>query len=242
GWGRHGIRLNAIAPGPFPTEGAWSRLMPTEDLQRKFLARVPVGRVGEHTELADLATYLISDGSAYVNGALYYIDGGESDYASGEFKTLSEMSEEDWDALASRRGLGGGSRSEPLEFGAARQAHAEDVRGVLVRDFHGVHAAAELEQLVDGDRLPHPVGALEDGRERAARPARLEARRPLVQDTDGDGPPPYLAAKADGHVLAHHGAPRRLGDVVHLVEEYRRLGGHPKVPTTQLADYEEHGG
>ena len=103
-WGRHGIRLNAIAPGPFPTEGAWSRLMPTEDLQRKFLAQVPVGRVGEHAELADLATFLISDGSAYVNGALYYIDGGESVYNSGEFNSLSEMSEEDWDALTSRRG------------------------------------------------------------------------------------------------------------------------------------------
>ncbi len=102
-WGRHGIRLNAVAPGPFPTEGAWSRLMPTEELQRAFLARVPLGRVGEHRELADLAAYLVCDGSAYVNGALVYIDGGESVYNAGEFNALSELSDEQWDELAARR-------------------------------------------------------------------------------------------------------------------------------------------
>jgi len=106
-WGRHGIRLNAIAPGPFPTEGAWSRLMPTPEMQETFLKRVPLGRPGEHRELADLAAYLVSDGSAYVNGALFYIDGGESVYNAGEFNALSELSEADWDALAARRAKGG---------------------------------------------------------------------------------------------------------------------------------------
>ena len=102
-WGRKGIRLNAIAPGPFPTEGAWSRLMPTPEMQRTFLGRVPLGRPGEHRELADLAAYLVSDGSAYVNGALVYIDGGESVYNAGEFNPLSALTEADWDALAARR-------------------------------------------------------------------------------------------------------------------------------------------
>lgn len=102
-WGRHGIRLNAIAPGPFPTEGAWSRLMPTRELQERFMTQVPLGRPGEHSELADLATYLISDGAAYVTGSLYYIDGGESVYNAGEFNALSALSEDDWDALTPRR-------------------------------------------------------------------------------------------------------------------------------------------
>ncbi len=102
-WGRHGIRLNAIAPGPFPTEGAWSRLMPTRELQERFMTQVPLGRPGEHSELADLATYLISDGAAYVTGSLYYIDGGESVYNAGEFNSLSALSEDDWDALTPRR-------------------------------------------------------------------------------------------------------------------------------------------
>ncbi len=106
-WGRHGIRLNAIAPGPFPTPGAWSRLMPTEDLQDRFMARVPLGRPGEHRELADLAAYLISDFASYVTGSLYYIDGGESVYNAGEFNPLSELSEGDWDALAERRSSSG---------------------------------------------------------------------------------------------------------------------------------------
>lgn len=105
-WGRYGIRLNAIAPGPFPTEGAWSRLMPTEELQRAFVARVPVGRVGEHRELADLACYLLSDGAAYISGDLIYIDGGESAFNAGEFNALDAVTPEQWDALAAARKRG----------------------------------------------------------------------------------------------------------------------------------------
>ena len=87
-WGKYGIRLNAIAPGPFPTEGAWSRLMPTPELQALFLGKVPLGRVGEHVELANLASFLLSDMAAYISGDLIYIDGAESVYNAGEFNAL----------------------------------------------------------------------------------------------------------------------------------------------------------
>ena len=102
-WGRHGIRLNAIAPGPFPTEGAWSRLMPTRELQDLFIGKVPLGRVGEHVELANLASYLLSDMAAYVSGDLIYIDGAESVYNAGEFNALDSVTDEQWDALAALR-------------------------------------------------------------------------------------------------------------------------------------------
>jgi NAD(P)-dependent dehydrogenase (short-subunit alcohol dehydrogenase family) len=102
-WGRHGIRSNAIAPGPFPTPGAWSRLMPDE-LAAQFdpAGRVPLGRVGEHQELANLAAYLLSDYSAFVNGSCFTIDGGESVQAAGEFNYLSALSSAQWDALQAR--------------------------------------------------------------------------------------------------------------------------------------------
>jgi len=88
-WAKYGIRSNAIAPGPFPTEGAWSRLLPG-DLVKKFdpAKKVPVGRVGVHQELANLAAYLISDFSAYVNGDVITIDGGEWLKGAGEFNNL----------------------------------------------------------------------------------------------------------------------------------------------------------
>jgi len=103
-WARHGIRHNAIAPGPFPTEGAWSRLLPG-DLVKKFdpAKKVPVGRVGEHQELANLAAYLMSDYSAYVNGEVITIDGGEWLQGAGEFNNLSAIPEEMWNLLESGR-------------------------------------------------------------------------------------------------------------------------------------------
>ncbi len=105
-WGRHGIRLNAIAPGPFPTEGAWSRLMPTPEIQELFESRVPLGRVGEHIELANLASYLLSDMAAYITGDLIYIDGGESAFNAGEFNMLEKVTPEQWDMLAAMRKKG----------------------------------------------------------------------------------------------------------------------------------------
>jgi len=103
-WAKYGIRLNAIAPGPFPTEGAWSRLMPG-NLKKKYdpAKKVPVGRVGEHQELANLAAYLVSDFSAYVNGEVITIDGGEWLKGAGEFNMLEAIPEELWDAMEMAR-------------------------------------------------------------------------------------------------------------------------------------------
>jgi len=99
-WAKYGIRSNAIAPGPFPTEGAWSRLLPG-DLVEKFdpAINVPLKRVGEHQELANLAAYLMSDFSAYVNGEVVTIDGGEWLYTGGEFSHLDAIPDEMWDQL-----------------------------------------------------------------------------------------------------------------------------------------------
>lgn len=103
-WGKYGIRANAIAPGPFPTEGAWSQLLPGE-LARKFdpAKKVPLGRVGNHQELANLAAYLVSDYSAYVNGEVITIDGGEWLKGAGEFNGLEAVTPEMWDSLAASR-------------------------------------------------------------------------------------------------------------------------------------------
>jgi NAD(P)-dependent dehydrogenase (short-subunit alcohol dehydrogenase family) len=99
-WAKYGIRSNAIAPGPFPTEGAWDRLLPG-DLKDKFdmKKKVPIGRVGEHQELANLAAYLMSDFSAYINGEVITIDGGEWLKGAGEFNMLEDVPKEMWDML-----------------------------------------------------------------------------------------------------------------------------------------------
>lgn len=102
-WGKYGIRLNAIAPGPFPTEGAWSRLMPTPEIQALFEKRIPLGRVGRHEELADLASYLVSDHSSYLSGDLIYLDGAEHTYGAGEFNVLDAVPAEVWDAMEANR-------------------------------------------------------------------------------------------------------------------------------------------
>lgn len=102
-WGKYNIRLNAIAPGPFPTEGAWSRLMPTDEIQELFEKRIPLGRVGRHEELANLASYLISDASGFITGDLIHIDGGETTWGAGEFNILDEVTSEQWDKLAEMR-------------------------------------------------------------------------------------------------------------------------------------------
>lgn len=104
-WAKYGIRSNAIAPGPFPTEGAWSRLLPG-DLAKKYdpAKKVPIGRVGVHQELANLAAYLVSDFSAYVNGEVVTIDGGEWLKGAGEFNNLDQIPEELWDMMEASRG------------------------------------------------------------------------------------------------------------------------------------------
>ncbi|NOX87223.1 MAG: SDR family oxidoreductase [Chlorobi bacterium] len=99
-WAKYGIRMNAIAPGPFPTKGAWDRLLPG-DLKEKFdiSKKVPLKRVGEHQELANLAAYLVSDYSAYINGEVVTIDGGEWLQGAGEFNMLEKIPKELWDQL-----------------------------------------------------------------------------------------------------------------------------------------------
>jgi NAD(P)-dependent dehydrogenase (short-subunit alcohol dehydrogenase family) len=102
-WGGRGVRLNAIAPGPFPTKGAWERLVPRADLAHKFETNNPLQRVGEHGELANLATYLLSDFAGYINGEVVTIDGGEWLQGAGQFNFLREMTDADWDALKPKK-------------------------------------------------------------------------------------------------------------------------------------------
>ena len=105
-WGKYQIRLNAIAPGPFPTEGAWTRLMPTPEIKELFDKQIPLRRVGEHSELANLASYLMTDYSGFVTGSVFTIDGGESAWTGGEFNVLDEVTPAQWDALEAMRKKG----------------------------------------------------------------------------------------------------------------------------------------
>jgi NAD(P)-dependent dehydrogenase (short-subunit alcohol dehydrogenase family) len=99
-WAKYGMRFNAIAPGPFPTKGAWDRLLPG-DLKEKFdlSKKVPLKRVGDHQELANLAAYLVSDFSAYLNGEVVVIDGGEWLKGAGQMNLLEEVPSQMWDML-----------------------------------------------------------------------------------------------------------------------------------------------
>ncbi|MGJ1205812.1 SDR family oxidoreductase [Sphingobacterium lactis] len=99
-WGKYGIRHNAIAPGPFPTKGAWDRLLPGELAQKfDFKNRVPLKRVGEHQELANLAAFLISDFAGYINGEIISIDGGEWLQGAGQMNGMEAIPAEMWDTI-----------------------------------------------------------------------------------------------------------------------------------------------
>jgi NAD(P)-dependent dehydrogenase (short-subunit alcohol dehydrogenase family) len=103
-WGNRGIRMNAIAPGPIPTQGAFSRLMPRPDLETLALDRNPMHRFGTVEELANLAAFLISDGSAYINGEVIRMDGGEFLQGAGEFSNLGRaLTDKDWESLRPRK-------------------------------------------------------------------------------------------------------------------------------------------
>jgi NAD(P)-dependent dehydrogenase (short-subunit alcohol dehydrogenase family) len=96
-WGDRGIRMNAIAPGPIPTEGAFSRLLPRSDFEQQAKQRIPLGRFGTLEEFANLAAFLVSDGSGFINGEVITMDGGEWLQGAGEFTTLGRMlTEEEW--------------------------------------------------------------------------------------------------------------------------------------------------
>jgi len=89
-WAEYGIRVNAIAPGPFPTKGAWSRLVPDKLIEKKFINKIPMKRYGEHKELANLATFLMSDMALYMTGESVVIDGGER-LQAGQFNFISDL-------------------------------------------------------------------------------------------------------------------------------------------------------
>jgi len=102
-WARHKIRLNAIAPGPFPTEGAFSRLLPAADLEEKARNWHPMKRFGRPEELANLAAFLVSDQAGYINGECVVIDGGEWLRGAGEFNSFLDFPDSAWAALESSR-------------------------------------------------------------------------------------------------------------------------------------------
>ena len=96
-WGNRGIRMNAIAPGPIPTEGAFSRLLPRPELEQAAKDRNPLGRFGTVEEFANLAAFLVSDGSGYINGEVVTMDGGEWLQGAGEFTALGrQLTDEEW--------------------------------------------------------------------------------------------------------------------------------------------------
>lgn len=104
-WGPRGITCNAIAPGPFPTKGAWDRLLPDPTMLEAAIDRIPMRRPGELIELADLAAFLMSDLSLYINGDCITIDGGEKLKGAGQFSWMSQLTPAQWMALeASARG------------------------------------------------------------------------------------------------------------------------------------------
>ena len=103
-WGNRGIRMNAIAPGPIPTQGAFSRVLPRPELEVLALDRNPMHRFGTKEELANLAAFLVSDGSSYINGEIIRMDGGEFLQGAGEFSNLGRaLTNEDWESLKPRK-------------------------------------------------------------------------------------------------------------------------------------------
>jgi|TARA_B110000003_G_scaffold137907_2_gene139641 NAD(P)-dependent dehydrogenase (short-subunit alcohol dehydrogenase family) len=97
-WGKYNIKVNAIAPGPFPTKGAWERLNPKGD-DESSMGSVPLGRVGEMSELQNLATFLMADGCDYLTGQTIAIDGAQYLTGGGTFSGLDKLSEDDWEQM-----------------------------------------------------------------------------------------------------------------------------------------------
>ena len=102
-WAKYHIRLNAIAPGPFPTEGAWARLMPSKTFEDHAKDKHPMKRFGRHEELANLAAFLISDMAEYINGECVVIDGAQWLRGAGEFNDLLMLPEAAWEQMEAAR-------------------------------------------------------------------------------------------------------------------------------------------
>jgi NAD(P)-dependent dehydrogenase (short-subunit alcohol dehydrogenase family) len=97
-WGRYGIRLNAIAPGIFPTEGAGKRLAPGRDFREEAVAVNPMGRTGQMQELQNLAAFLMADGAEFLTGQTIAIDGGANLVNGGSFNELFKWGDAEWRA------------------------------------------------------------------------------------------------------------------------------------------------
>jgi NAD(P)-dependent dehydrogenase (short-subunit alcohol dehydrogenase family) len=102
-WAKYHIRLNAIAPGPFPTEGAWSRLMPSKKFEEHARDSHPMKRFGRHEELTSLAAFLLSDMAEYINGECVVIDGGNWLRGAGEFNDMLLIPDEAWEGMEAAR-------------------------------------------------------------------------------------------------------------------------------------------
>lgn len=102
-WAKYNIRLNAIAPGPFPTAGAWSRLVPSQQFEEHSKNSVPMKRFGQHQELSNLAAFLISDMAPYINGECVVIDGGQWLQGAGEFNALGLLPDSYWEQMEAAR-------------------------------------------------------------------------------------------------------------------------------------------
>jgi NAD(P)-dependent dehydrogenase (short-subunit alcohol dehydrogenase family) len=102
-WARYNIRVNAIAPGPFPTHGAFSRLLPSAELEEKHRLENPMKRFGRHEELANLAAFLLSNGAEYINGECVAIDGGQWLRGAGQFNIFLDMPDSAWAELETSR-------------------------------------------------------------------------------------------------------------------------------------------
>jgi len=103
-WAKYNIRVNAIAPGPFPTEGAWSRLMPSRQFEEHTREANPMKRFGRHEELTNLAAFLLSDLAPYINGECVVIDGGQWLQGAGEFNDLRLLPDSYWEQMEAARG------------------------------------------------------------------------------------------------------------------------------------------
>jgi NAD(P)-dependent dehydrogenase (short-subunit alcohol dehydrogenase family) len=102
-WAKYHIRVNAIAPGPFPTEGAWSRLIPSKQFEEHAIGKHPMKRFGRHEELANLAAFLLSDMAEYINGECVVIDGAQWLRGAGEFNDLGLLPDEVWEQIETAR-------------------------------------------------------------------------------------------------------------------------------------------
>mgnify|MGYP006265879331 CR=1 FL=1 len=103
-WGPKGIRFVAVAPGPFPTKGAWDRLYPRPGMAEMMEKRPPLGRVGRHDEFGNLTAYLLSDQAEYIHGDCITIDGGNWLRKASSFQEMEVLSDAEWEAMAPKKG------------------------------------------------------------------------------------------------------------------------------------------